>query len=64
MSQNTQSPNKDLWVAIRRVLKYLRGIIDYGLCYSEFPNVLEGCSDDNWIPDSNEMKSTSRYFLP
>ena len=41
----TQSLNQDHWVVIRRVLKYLRGISDYCLCYGGFPNVLEGFSD-------------------
>ena len=61
MSQYTQSPNQDHWIAISRVLKYLRGIINYGLYYSGFPRVLEGFSDTNWIFDSDEMKSTSGY---
>ena len=63
MSRYTQSPNQDHWVAIRRVLKYLRGTSDYCLCYSRFQNVLEGFGDANWISDSNEMKSTSRYVF-
>ena len=50
-------------VAIHRVLKYLRGTNDYCLCYSGFPNVLEGFSDANRIYDSNEMKSTTRYVF-
>ena len=47
LNQYTQSPNQDHWVAIRRVLKYLRGTSDYYLCYSGFPNILEGFSDVN-----------------
>ena len=63
MSRYTQSPNQDHWVAIRRVLKYLRSTSDYYLCYSGFPNVLEGFSDVNWFSFSNEMKSTSGYVF-
>ena len=63
MSQYTQSLNQDHWIAISRVLKYLRGIINYGLYYSGFPRVLEGFSDTNWIFDSDEMKSTSGYIF-
>ena len=37
--------------------------MNYGLCFSGFPNVLEGFSDTNWITDSDEMKSTSRYVF-
>ena len=63
LSWYTQSPNQDHWVAIRRVLKYLRGTSDYCLCYSGFPNFLEGFSDANWICDLDEMKSISGYVF-
>ena len=63
LSRYTQSPNKDHWTIVRRVLKYLRGTINYGLCYSGFPSVLERFSDANWISDSDEIKSTSGYVF-
>ncbi|RVW42781.1 Retrovirus-related Pol polyprotein from transposon TNT 1-94 [Vitis vinifera] len=63
LSRYTQSPNQDHWTAIHRVLKYLRGTINYGLCFSGFPSVLEGFSNANWISDSYEMKSTSGYVF-
>ncbi|WJZ95597.1 hypothetical protein VitviT2T_014356 [Vitis vinifera] len=63
LSRYTQSPNQDYWTAGHRVLKYLRGTINYGLCYSGFPSVLEGFSDAHWILDSDEMKSTSGYVF-
>ncbi|KAL6334057.1 hypothetical protein AAG906_001813 [Vitis piasezkii] len=44
-----------------QILKYLRGTINYGLCFSGFPSVLEGFSNANWISDSYEMKSTTGY---
>ena len=62
LSQYTQSSNHDHWTTVRRVFKYLRGI-NYGLCFSGFPSVLERFSDANWILDSNEMKSTSGYVF-
>ncbi|KAL6343805.1 hypothetical protein AAG906_027576 [Vitis piasezkii] len=45
-----------------QILKYLRGTINYGLCFSGFPSALEGFSDANWI-SSDEMKSTSEYVF-
>ncbi|KAL6313306.1 hypothetical protein AAG906_018674 [Vitis piasezkii] len=36
LSWYTQSPNQDHWTVVRRVLKYLRGTINYGLCFSGF----------------------------
>ena len=63
LSWYTQSPNQDHWTIVRRVLKYLRGTINYGLCFSGFPSVLEGFSDANWISNSDEMKSTKEYVF-
>ncbi|KAL6311728.1 hypothetical protein AAG906_020723 [Vitis piasezkii] len=63
LSQYTQSPNQDHWTVVHRVLKYLRSTINYGLCYSGFPSVLEGFSDANWISDLDEIKSTSGYVF-
>ncbi|RVW40555.1 Retrovirus-related Pol polyprotein from transposon TNT 1-94 [Vitis vinifera] len=63
LSQYTQSSNQDHWTVVRRVLKYLRDTINYGLYYSGFPSVLEGFSDANWISDLDEMKSTSGYVF-
>ena len=42
LNRYTQSPNQDHWTIVRRILKYLRGTINYGLCFSGFPSVLEG----------------------
>ncbi|RVW82983.1 Retrovirus-related Pol polyprotein from transposon TNT 1-94 [Vitis vinifera] len=63
LSRYTQSPNQDHWTVVRRVLKYLRGTINYGLCYSGFPSVLEGLSDANWISDLDEIKFTSVHVF-
>ena len=37
LSRYTQGLNQDHWTIVRRVIKYLRGTINYGLCYSGFP---------------------------
>ena len=63
LSRYAWIPNQGHQVAIRRVHKYLRGTIDYGMSYSRFPNVLERFSDSNWISNSDEMKSTSGYVF-
>ena len=63
LSRYTHSPNQDHWAALVRLMKYLRGTMDYGIVYSGFPAVLEGYSDANWISDSDEIKSTSGYVF-
>ena len=63
LSRYTQCPSQDHWEALARLMKYLRGTMDYAIKYSGFPAVLEGYSDANWISDSDETKSTSGYVF-
>ena len=44
-------------------MRYLKGIIDYGIHYTGYPRVLEGYSDSNWISDVDEIKDTSGYVF-
>ena len=37
--------------------------MDYELYYIGYPMVLEGYSDDNWIFDTKNLKSTSGYIF-
>lgn len=37
--------------------------MNFGLMYDTSPPVLEGYSDANWIPESNETKSISGYIF-
>ena len=48
---------------MERVFKYLRGTLDYSLCFSGFPNVVEGYTDANWITDNLDVKSTTGYIF-
>ena len=57
------NPNNDQWSALARLMKYLRGTMNYGILYNGFPAVLEGYSDANWISDSDEKKSISGYVF-
>ncbi|KAF3639976.1 hypothetical protein FXO37_23735 [Capsicum annuum] len=63
LSRYTSNPNKTHWMAMKRVLGYLKYIQDYALYYNKYPAVLEGYSDVNWITGSNELKSTSGYVF-
>lgn len=63
LSRYTHSPNKDHWCALMRLLRYLRGTMDWGLCYVGFPAVLEGYCDANWVSDKDEVSSTSAYVF-
>ena len=47
LSRYTHKPNNDHWSALARLMKYLRGTMNYGILYSGFPAVLEGYKDTN-----------------
>ena len=63
LSRFTSNPNYTHWMAMRRVLGYLKHTQDYALHYKTYLAVLEGYSDANWITGSNETKSTSGYVF-
>ncbi|KAL8544433.1 hypothetical protein ACS0TY_004837 [Phlomoides rotata] len=63
LSRFTSNPNNEHWRALRRVLRYLKYTLNFGLQYTRYPAVLEGYSDYNWISDTNESFSTSEYVF-
>ncbi|KAK6147374.1 hypothetical protein DH2020_018286 [Rehmannia glutinosa] len=63
LSRYTHNLNRDHWTAIVRLMRYLKGTMNYGIMYSGYPSVLEGYNDANWISDSDEIKSTSGYIF-
>ncbi|CAA7042757.1 unnamed protein product [Microthlaspi erraticum] len=63
LSRYTSNPSTHHWQAVKRVLKYLRGTMDYGLCYGGFPSVLEGYSDASWITNVEDHTSTSGWVF-
>ncbi|KAA0055836.1 ty1-copia retrotransposon protein [Cucumis melo var. makuwa] len=63
LSRYTHNPNRYHWDALRHLLRYLKGTIDYCLHFKKFPAVLEGYCDANWVTDNDEVNSTSGYVF-
>jgi hypothetical protein len=42
LSRFVSSPEDDHWQALERVMRYLKGIVSYGIHYTGYPRVLEG----------------------
>ena len=63
LSRYTQCPSQDHWDALARLMRYLKGTMDYAIEYNGFLAVLEGYNDANWISDLDETKSTSGYVF-
>ena len=49
------------WKAVKRILRYLKGIVEYILCYQGSDLRMIGYSDADRGSDLDERKSTSRY---
>ena len=46
--------------AVKRIIKYVGGICDYGLFYSKESNLsLAGFSDSNWASNADDRKNTT-----
>ncbi|KAL0355463.1 UNVERIFIED_CONTAM: Retrovirus-related Pol polyprotein from transposon TNT 1-94 [Sesamum radiatum] len=63
LSRFTSNPSNHHWQAIRRVLKYLKKTMYYGLSYSGFPSILKGYSDGSWITNVEDHSSTSGWVF-
>ena len=52
------------WIAVKRIMRYLKGTMRYGLLYSEsdFKECV-GYSDADWAGDVNDYRSTSGYVF-
>ena len=63
LSRFTIYPTQTHWMAMKRVLGYLKNTQHYALHYNIYLVVIEGYSDANWITGSNYVKSTSGYVF-
>ena len=63
LSRLISNPGDDHWKALDRVMRHLKGTMDYGIHYTGYPRVLEGYTDSNWISDADEIKATREYVF-
>ncbi|CAM8902387.1 unnamed protein product [Rhodiola kirilowii] len=63
LSLYTSNPSVDHWQAVHRVLRYLKGMMNLGLVYLEFPSVIEGYSDASWISNEEDHSSTNGWVF-
>ena len=60
MSQFLIDPRNVHLIAAKHILRYLRGIVDYGIKYESNQKInLEGYVDSDWVGSSIDRKSTS-----
>ncbi|KAL6327483.1 hypothetical protein AAG906_021555 [Vitis piasezkii] len=65
VSQFLHSPTEDHFLAIKRILRYVKGTLHFGLNFhpSATPVALVSYSDANWVGCLDTRCSTSGYFI-
>jgi hypothetical protein len=63
LSRYMSNPGNDHWYAFKRVLRYLKGTMSFGIHYSGHLALLEGYSDVNWISNIDQIYATSGYIF-
>ncbi len=63
LSQYMSKPSKEHWMGVKRILRYLKGTLNFGLKYSARNPELVGYSDSDWAGDIDTRRSTSGYVF-
>ena len=64
VAKYSAKPTKHHWIAVKRILRYLKGTLNYGLFYSKGGSTeCVGFSDSDWGGDLDDPKSTSGYLF-
>ena len=63
LSQYLSKPLQSHWVAVKHVLRYIRGALDYEHCYKKCKDglALVGYSDADWASSEDDGRSTIGY---
>ena len=62
LSRYNRNPNASHMAAIKRVLRYLKGTLDYGITYGNASG-LEGFTDADWASDQESRRSLGAYVF-
>ena len=64
LSRYMSNPSKDHWTAVKRILRYLKGTLNYGLRFSDSEdNRVVGFADADLAGDVDSRCSTSSYVF-
>ena len=62
LSQFMRNPGSDHWSGVKRILRYIKGTMNYGLTFTASDDfTLHGYSDSDWAGCTESRKSTSGY---
>jgi hypothetical protein len=61
--QYMHEPRTSHWIAVKRILRFLKETITHGLYFRKGPFTLTAYSDVDWVGDIDDSKSTSGYAV-
>ena len=61
LSQFMSQPSEDHWSGVKRILRYIKGTLNFGLKFTAGDGILRGYSDADWAGDFDTRRSTSGY---
>ena len=63
ISRYMANPGGEYWKAVKRILRYIRGISDVALCYRGSKFTVRGYVDSDFAGDLDKRKSTTGYVF-
>ena len=63
VSRYMNNPGKEHWMAVKWILRYLRGTKNQALCFSGSNIALKGYVDADMAGDRDNRRSTTRYVF-
>ncbi|KAH9670424.1 hypothetical protein KPL70_016984 [Citrus sinensis] len=63
VSRYMVNPGREHWIAVKRILRYIRGTSDVALCYGGSEFTVRGYVDSDFAGDLDKRKSTTSYVF-
>ncbi|KAH9769282.1 hypothetical protein KPL71_011940 [Citrus sinensis] len=63
VSRYMANPGGEHWIAVKRILRYIRGTSDVALCYGGSEFTVRGYVDSDFAGDLDKRKSTTSYVF-
>ena len=63
VSRNMVNPGGEHWNVVKKILRYIKGTSDAGLCYGRSDFTIRGYVDSDFASDLDKRKSTSDYVF-
>ncbi|KAH9762162.1 Integrase catalytic domain-containing protein [Citrus sinensis] len=63
VSRYMANPGGEHWIAVKRILRYIRGTSDVALCYGGLEFTVRGYVDSDFAGDLDKRKSTTGYVF-